>query len=68
MAEEFLDALDGAHEGGFGGDVDDFGDGGAGVGGCDGGVWDGAFLDAGVWFQSVNTVKQMTSETLFSVR
>lgn len=50
LAQEFLDALDGAHERGFGGDIDDFGDRGAGVGGCDGGVWDGAFLDAGVWF------------------
>lgn len=48
LVEEFLDAFDGAHEGGAAGDVDGFRGGGAGVGGGDWGVGDGAFLDAGV--------------------
>lgn len=47
--EQLLDAFYGAHEGRAAGYVDGFGGGGAGVGGGDWGVRDGAFLDAGVY-------------------
>lgn len=48
LLQELLDAFYGAHEGRAAGYVDGFGGGGAGVGGGDWGVRDGAFLDAGV--------------------
>lgn len=51
--EEFLNALDCAQEGCFGGDVDDFWVGGAGVGGGDGWAGKWALGNVGIWGQGL---------------